>query len=230
MRLWLGLIALLSASDAWASPNSPLPYGSGYSSWGTQGGSTLGHGNGARANLFFSNRVNGDGYGWAGVEGYYIVGFDADVNLAIGGRLPFYPFGLSPGLELKWRLIADKPFQLAFNFAAFVPIVFAGYDTLTVSLTLEPGVLMSVFIRDNMELYFGPILSFAPFVAPAPVFQVGLVHRLGFAYTLKSKNLGFFGHFEFGPGYYVPGTVHTGALRSTFIFTGAFQAGAQFRF
>ena len=47
--------------------NSPEPFGSGYDSWGTRGGATLGQGMGLRAGIATGGGVNNAGLPWAGL-------------------------------------------------------------------------------------------------------------------------------------------------------------------
>ena len=216
--------------------NRPAEFGTGYSSWGTRGGATLGEGNGARANIFFGNHAFNDGYGFAGVEGQYIWGLSQDMDLGVGGRLPFWPIGIAPGVEWRWRLFTSGPFQLALDASAWIPVSWYGYGSFGVSL--EPGVAMSYFFRDNMELFFGGFLPVTPLFAPVVQFQMGFDARVGFAYTLKRQNIGFFANFDFAPGYYWYGTggINIGGITVGNISTAGFGfgfnflAGAQFRF
>lgn len=218
-----------------ASTNRPSDFGSGYLSWGTRGGATLGTGNGARADIFFGNHFWNDGFGYAGVEGQYIFGLSPDIDLGVGARLPFWPFGIAPGAQLRWRLFTAGQFQLALDASLHVPISFGGFGGIAFGISVEPGVMMSYFLKDNMELYFGLIVPVSPILAPNVIFQIGFDARVGFAYTLKKSNIGFFAGIDLAPGLYGSygfgafGFGNAGFNGSGFGFGFDFIAGAQFR-
>lgn len=225
--------ALLGAPSARAEEgggsNRPADFGSGYTSWGTRGGATLGGQNGANVMLHGGGAGGGiSGYGLGGIEGHYFLSLGQKTDLGIGGRLPFWPFGVAPGVKLRHGFISGQKFQLALDISAYVPIYFTGYfvgpaaSGIVLGLSIEPGVMMSYFFKDNMELYFG---AFVPvgmrFIGGG--FGLGLspFGRVGFTYTFKKQNLGVYGGFDVGPVIYFSG--------GAFGFYAAGHAGVQFR-
>jgi hypothetical protein len=157
------------------------------------------------------------------------------MDLGVGARLPFWGFGIAPGAQFRWRLFTSGQFQLALDASLYVPVSFAGYGQVVFGLSAEPGVMMSYFFKDNMELYFGLIVPISPWLAPVVLFQIGFDARVGFAYTLKKSNIGFFAGFDLQPGLYA-GNFGLGAFGLGGIYGGNgfgfgfnFVAGAQFR-
>lgn len=212
------------------SPNSPQEFGSGYLSWGTRGGATLGQGDGARAGFTAGGGGLWGGLGVFALEGQYIIGVNENFDIGLGGRVPLWPFGLSPGAEFRPRLLNKGRFQLAMDIGVFLPMYFAGYyygpgpavATFSMGVSAEPGVMMSYFIRDCMEVYFGVIVPVGLELVPSPPVRgnFGIVHRGGFAFNFKKQKVGVYANFDFGPRFFFPYVW----------FWGAFTAGAQFRF
>jgi hypothetical protein len=227
-----------------AVSDEPAEFGSGYNSWGTRGGATLGGGSGARAQLNFGGYGYGGGfgalgifgvggYGYAGLEGAYIISLSPDMDVAVGGRLPFWPFGLAPGAQLRYRVMNQGNFQLAIDAGLYVPMYFAGVGvvgTFAIGVSLEPGVMASYFLKDNMEVYFGLIvpIGLQTFTAfGASNFSLFFNMRGGFAYTLKKSNIGFYGNIDLVPGFFA-GLNAGGGINGGFGFN--FSGGAQFKF
>jgi hypothetical protein len=210
--------------------NKPSDFGSGYYSWGTRGGATLGQGNGARAQINFGYPGT-IGSGWAGLEGAYYFNLGEDFDLGIAARLPFYPFGLAPGGHIRYRVMKAGAFQLAIDGAVYLPLTFANYlgFGFALGVSLEPGAMASYFVKDNMEIYFGLILPLGFQFFPGFGYTVGFDIRGGFAYTLKKSNIGFFANIDFVPGFgsFSPLAVILGTGP---FFGFNFSAGAQFRF
>lgn len=245
----LGVAAPASAEEklvapaATASTDDPAEFGSGYNSWSTRGGATLGSGNAARAQLNFGGLAAGGGvgayagggWGYAGLDGMYYLNLGPDMDLGVGGRLPFYPFGIAPGAQFRWRLMNQGQFQLAFDGSLYIPFYFAGIGpagagTAAIGFSIEPGAMASYFLKDNMELYFGLILplQFQTFTGFGfSSFSMFFNIRGGFVYTLKKSNIGLYGAIDLIPGFSAalsgPGGVNGG-------FAFNFTLGAQFKF
>lgn len=216
--------------------NKPADFGSGYYSWGTRGGATLGQGGGANAILTFgAGSALGygipDGHGWVGLEGHWFFNLGEDFDFGLGLRLPIWPIGIAPGAKARIRVMNSGKFQLAIDASAYLPMYFVGYfapgsagSSFLLGLSIEPGVTMSYFIKDNMELYFGVIVPVNFTFVPGFGFGMLFNFRGGFAYTLKRSNVGLFADINLAPG------LATGiaAVNGLFVFT--LNAGVQFRF
>ena len=211
-----------------AESDEPDVFGSGYPSWGTRGGATLGAGDGVRGQLLFGYHAHLLS-GGVGLEGFYILGMSRDLDVGIGGRFPFFPFGLAPGANVRFRFFERDAFQLAFDGSAFLAFDLAGVPggNVIISLHLEPGVMGSFFIMDSVEIFFGALLPLSFMGAPAAAnsfaFGMGIPHfRVGGAFTLKTMNLGFFAQIDLRPQLLSAG--------ATFVlFTGTGTLGVQWR-
>ena len=221
--------------------NSPGEFGeSGYMSWGTNGGATLGHGDGVRANFIAGQRA-GIGTGFGAVEGYYIMGMSPDFDLFLGGRIWMWYFGAAPGVRARFRIIGGPTdaFHLAIDAGAYVGFSFypgiafgiAGIGAIGVQFaggaTLDPGVAGSYFIKDNMEIFFGVFVPTSITGGPMFAVFVGFDARGGFVYTFKKVNLGVFAQVDIVPTLIFHDRVST---TPAFAFNGSGTAGIQWRF
>jgi hypothetical protein len=169
--------------------------------WGTRGGATLGGSNGVRFRLGGGGGVSR--YDNFGLEGFYILGLSEDMDLGVGGRIPVWPFGVSPGVNLRYRLLRHGKLQLALDASAFVSFNFA--PIFLFQVRLEPGVMASFFIQDNLELFFGLIIPvsagwYSNGFAEGTVIEVAADARLGLAYTLEEHDIGLFAQADLMPG------------------------------
>lgn len=185
--------------------NAPRDYNTGYLSWGTGGGATLGSGNGARAMINGSNHFLA-----AGPEGYFILGVDKDFDVLLGGRVAFWWISLAPGVRLRYRVLEKDAFHLAIDTGAYVgfwvgPAWWAWnwggrLANATVFASLEPGIAGSYFIKDNMEITFGAQVPLSVMGGDTGFLMlVDIQFHGGFVYTFKTINLGVFGRIFAGP-------------------------------
>ncbi len=218
--------------------NSPGPYGEGYLSWGTTGGATLGVGDGLRAN-FFTGLLGTGNMSYLGVEAYYLLGLNEDLDVGFGGRLTVWFFGAAPGVRLRYRILQSGAFHLAFDAGAYAGFAFGILPIFTgrgllVALgfigfgSLEPGLAGSYFLRDNIELIFGLYVPVAVYGGPGLFGTVGFDLRVGGVYTLKQFNVGIFAQIDVIPG--IGFFNSTRGLLTGFTFGGGFTGGMQYRF
>lgn len=192
--------------------NAPGEYGeSGYMSWGTNGGATLGYGNGVRAS-FIGGRRAALGTGNGGIEAFFIMGMSPDFDLLLGGRISFWWFGMSPGVRLRFRIIgnADETFHLAIDAGAYIGFGFTGgplgirvpggvVNAFSGGTTIDPGIAGSVFVTDNMEIFFGAFIPISVTAGPIFAVSIGFNFRGGFVFTFKTINLGIFAQIDVIP-------------------------------
>lgn len=231
---------LLVAGDDTRSPgftaasNDLGPYGVHYGSWGTRGGATLGEGNGVRGGILggagtaLANNYPWGAYGNVGLEGYFILGLGADMDVALGARIPFWPFGIAPGANLRIRFIGGGSFQLALDASAYFAILFA--PRFAFIFSLEPGLMASYFVKDSLEVFFGLVVPVGFGVQALPgttaaLFTVGWDMRGGIAYTFKTINLGIYGQLDLVPNLWLVGAAPVAGN-----FACGMSAGVQWRF
>ena len=65
--------------------------------------------------------------------------------------------------------------------------------------TVEPGVVGSYFIKDNIEIFFGFLLPVTISGGPGFVGNIGFNFMAGATYTLKIINLGIYARLDGGP-------------------------------
>lgn len=187
-----------------------------YVAYGARGGATFGGRSGLRALFFGGTHFFNDGYGFLGIEAAYIHGFSRDFEMGFGVRFSTWPqgiargvnagYGFAPGIDVKWRLVDSGSFHLAIAASALAAITPVGmFGGMTIGMTVEPAVLVSYFIRDNMELFGGFYIPVTPLFLPVPLVQIAFSPRVGFAYTLKSSGIGFFAAFDISPGFFAYG-------------------------
>ncbi|MCC6809450.1 MAG: hypothetical protein IT381_18625 [Deltaproteobacteria bacterium] len=187
--------------------NKPSPYGSGYASFGTRGGATLGGGGGLRVNAFGGTHSFGDGFGNGGLEAFYFFGGAKNFDFGLGIRLPGFPLGAAPALEMRGRIANHKGFHLALTLHANAPFTFTGmFAGQSFGAHVEVGMLASYFFTDNIEFIFGPTVqgTLLMIAYSIPVFQLGISGRLGLVYTLKKHDVGLMQITDIAPGWYAP--------------------------
>ena len=221
-----------------ALSNETKEFGSGYYSWGTRGGATLGAGSGARLEVFAGTHFHDDGFGNIGICAMYVAGISKNFDMSFGLRAPFWPLGVAPGIEAHFRIYNGGPFQLGLHLGAFGSIVFKGFfGGLGAAISAEPALMASYFIRDNQEIIFGIAVPITPTFLPATVFQIGFAGRVGYTYVLKKSNLGFYLMADVAPGFYAIGGYPTvvkdiadPVVQPSFSVVVNFTLGMQFRF
>lgn len=187
-----------------------------YVAYGARGGATFGGRSGLRALFFGGTHFFNDGYGFLGIEAAYVHGFSRDFELGFGVRFSTWPqgiargvnagYGFAPGVDAKWRLVDTGSFHLAIATTALAAITPVGmFGGMTIGMTVEPAVVVSYFIRDNMELFGGFYIPITPLFLPVPLVQIAFSPRVGFAYTLKSSGIGFFAALDIAPGFFAYG-------------------------
>jgi hypothetical protein len=156
--------------------------------------------------------------------------FDLGFNL----RAPLYSLGFSPGLALRWAFIDDVRFHLAFT--ANVQAAMLYVPGFSVGLSVEPGLAMSYFFNENVELYSALMFIWSPLFRSAWLpgsSNAGFagLFRVGFAYQLTGSNLGFFTNFDLSGGYEpVRRFIVLGDRGTGLAYNAAFTVGVQYRF
>jgi hypothetical protein len=173
---------------------------------GTKGGATLGDGKAIYAGLAGGlPTYNGGGYG--GVEAAIVFGAGViDVGVAV--RFSAYPVGFAAGAQARYHVFGDGALHLALELGVFVPAYFSysfvgplprGFGATTVGLSLEPGVLLSYFVNDSLEVIAGLVVPVAPLFLPIASAYAAFNLRAGIVYGLSSS-LGLVVYVEGGPG------------------------------
>src|SRR5262249_45302524 len=97
--------------------------------------------------------------GVVGLEAGLLVALGKEVDFGINLRVPMFNIGLSPGVLLRWAFVDDARFHLALVGGVNVPMMFNGF---ALGLSVEPGILMSYFVNENVELFTGLLFTYAP--------------------------------------------------------------------
>lgn len=215
----LALLLLTGAASAKESSKAAVSKKSaGSLDWGTNGGLTLG-GKGRQAvdlNLGFATPNDLNGYGYVGLETHYVIALSNNFDLRVGGRLPFYAFGIVPELGIRYRALQKDIFHLAIDASLAVPVTLVPYTL--ISVVIDPGVLMSVLPVTDLEIFFGFKIPIATgFYATTPTdfgtynnyaghlgTNVGFDIRAGLAYNFN-QNIGIFGSIDLIPSFVTGG-------------------------
>jgi len=199
----------------------------------TKGAAALGSGMAMRAGLNVSTAQDIN-TGVIGLEAGLLISLGKELDLGINLRVPMFNIGLSPGALVRWSFIDDTRFHLAAVAGINVPMMFNGF---ALGLSVEPGVLMSYFINDNVELFSGLLFAYAPLFTN----QWGLpgsghagfigTLRNGLAYQITNSSVGFFAGFDLSAGYEpVRRFILIGSQGTGLAFNAGFSVGSQFRF
>jgi len=193
----------------------------------------LGSGSAMRAQLSASTAQNIN-QGIIGLEFGMLFALGEHFDLGFNLRAPLYSFGLSPGLALRWAFIDDVRFHLAFVGNLQVPMLYV--PGFSVGLSVEPGIAMSYFFNENVELYSALMFIWSPLFKSAWVpgsSNAGFagLFRVGFAYQLTNSNLGFFTNFDLSGGYEpVRRFIVLGDRGTGLAYNATFTVGVQYRF
>ncbi len=172
--------------------------------WGTRGGATLGEGmalrvqvGGSTAQTIASGSLN--------VEAtlLFALGRSFDLGVNLRGAL-LGQFGVSPGLAVRFNLVDDKIFHLSLVGNLQVPVIIS--PGVSVGLGVEPGLMVSYFFNERVELFSGLLFAYTPIFLNGQLPGSGHASfigtfRLGMAYTLSTSNMGFYVNADASAGY-----------------------------
>ncbi|MCC6809270.1 MAG: hypothetical protein IT381_17715 [Deltaproteobacteria bacterium] len=202
--------------------------------WGTLGGTTLGEGMALRAQIGGGSMLNHNN-GYLNLDAGLLIALGQSFDLVVDLKLPLLGnFGVIPAIGIRFNLVDDKVFHLALVANVGVPIIFS--PGVSVGLNVEPGLVVSYFFSERVELFSGLLFRYSPlFMSP---FLTGSGHaafhgifRLGLAYTLSSSNMGFFINGDAQAGYEPQRRfINIGDRASGLSLNFAVNAGTQFKF
>jgi hypothetical protein len=199
-----------------------------------RGGASLGNGMAAFAglNATTSRNVNN---GFVNVQLGMLFAASDNFDIGFNLRVPMFGFGLSPGASMRYTALRDNRFALGIVANLNVPMIFSSPGT-WVGLSVEPGLMASYFVNDNVEFFSGVLFTYAPlFMNP---YVPGSGHatfmgtfRAGLAYQVTNSNVGFFANIDLSAGYEPVRTlILIGSTGTGLAFNAGFTVGSQFKF
>jgi len=198
-----------------------------------KGAAALGSGMAMRAglNVTTAQDINN---GVIGIDAGMLFSLAKELDIGFNLRIPMFNVGLSPGAAVRWAFIDDTRFHLALVGNLQVPMTFNGF---ALGLSVEPGVAMSYFVNENVELFTNLLFAYTPLFTN----QWGLpgsghagflgTLRNGLAYQVTNSNIGFFAGLDLSAGYEpVRRFIFIGDRGTGLAFNVGFSIGTQYRF
>jgi|GEM_PF-5457685 len=184
--------------------------------WGMRGGATLGSGQGLRASLHSGIEDSSLGYGYVGAEVVYMKALGRNMDIGVGARVPLYPFGITPGVEFRYRALVSEKFHLSMNANLYLPLTFA--PVVLFGLSIEPGIMMSYFAMKELEIFWGLQTPIHPILASS--YYSSYWRGASYDYWLNA----------YGRGYAWYSPIYLGASAPLFAMSFDLRAGAAYTF